>query len=72
MTGLPEWLKATFSAAWLLAISGSVLIARVVALQRLTSTMVRRDRNQCLSCGYDLTANASGVCPECGKTTSAA
>ena len=21
----------------------------------------------CLKCGYDLTGNASGVCPECGK-----
>lgn len=26
----------------------------------------RRRRNQCLRCGYDLTGNVSGVCPECG------
>lgn len=24
-------------------------------------------RSLCLHCGYDLTGNVSGVCPECGK-----
>jgi hypothetical protein len=27
---------------------------------------------QCSHCGYDLTGNNSGVCPECGKTLSSA
>lgn len=27
----------------------------------------RSKRGQCLNCGYDLTGNTSGVCPECGK-----
>ena len=26
----------------------------------------RRQRSLCLTCGYDLTGNVSGVCPECG------
>ena len=26
----------------------------------------RRREGLCLSCGYDLTGNESGVCPECG------
>lgn len=26
----------------------------------------RRRRNQCMKCGYNLTANISGTCPECG------
>jgi len=26
----------------------------------------RRRRGECLDCGYNLTGNASGVCPECG------
>ena len=26
----------------------------------------RRRRDLCLKCGYDLTGNVSGVCPECG------
>ncbi len=27
----------------------------------------RRKRGLCLGCGYDLTSNESGVCPECGR-----
>ena len=26
----------------------------------------RRRKGRCLKCGYDLTGNVSGVCPECG------
>ena len=26
----------------------------------------RRARGLCVHCGYDLTANVTGVCPECG------
>jgi hypothetical protein len=29
----------------------------------------RRLRGLCLTCGYDLTGNTSGVCPECGRST---
>ena len=29
----------------------------------------RRKRGLCPSCGYDLTGNVSGVCPECGQPT---
>ena len=28
---------------------------------------VRKLQGGCLHCGYDLTGNESGVCPECGK-----
>ena len=27
----------------------------------------RQENNECLTCGYNLTANTSGKCPECGK-----
>ena len=30
---------------------------------------VRWDGSHCLDCGYNLTGNASGVCPECGTET---
>lgn len=45
------------------------------AIKRLRLTRVRAEiRRQlnalaiptCVSCGYDMTGNASGVCPECG------
>jgi len=29
----------------------------------------RRKRGQCLACGYNLTGNKSGTCPECGEDT---
>ena len=27
---------------------------------------LRKQNNQCITCGYTLTGNLSGVCPECG------
>ena len=27
----------------------------------------RRKKGLCLTCGYDLTGNVSGICPECGE-----
>ena len=30
---------------------------------------LRRAKGLCLHCGYDLTGNVSGVCPECGAPT---
>jgi ribosomal protein L32 len=33
---------------------------------RAATTRRRRRRNQCPHCSYDLTANVTGVCPECG------
>ena len=32
----------------------------------------RARRGLCAGCGYDLTGNVSGVCPECGRATGAA
>ncbi len=29
----------------------------------------RRKRGLCLACGYNLTGNTSGTCPECGRAT---
>jgi hypothetical protein len=29
----------------------------------------RRRRGECVDCGYSLTGNVSGVCPECGTKT---
>jgi hypothetical protein len=29
----------------------------------------RWGRGECLHCGYELTGNVSGVCPECGEAT---
>ena len=39
---------------------------KVVAAEQSMERQWRRARGQCLSCGYDLTGNVSGECPECG------
>lgn len=37
---------------------------------RLEAMKARRERTGfCARCGYDLTGNVSGVCPECGTPT---
>jgi len=35
-------------------------------------TVVVQDGTLCGACGYDLTGNVSGVCPECGTEIEAA
>ena len=47
----------------------AVFLLSVLVLFRFRSQWDREQRakrNLCISCGYDLTANTSGVCPECG------
>jgi hypothetical protein len=56
---------ACIAILWLAALVRGVLRARkgVQLLRRHR----RLRRGCCPACGYDLTANTSGVCPECGK-----
>jgi hypothetical protein len=51
---------AVYAGAWWL-----VLLA-----PRQIRTLIRRRRCQCITCGYDLAGNTSGVCPECGRPVS--
>ena len=39
----------------------------VVRLNLQTLPQRRIDKGLCAACGYNLTANVSGICPECGK-----
>ena len=41
----------------------------IVALSELPGLRAYRRslRNRCPGCGYDLTGNVTGVCPECGE-----
>ena len=54
---VPIAVTAALPAAWLL-----LFLAR-----RLLLPMRRERLGLCRSCGYDLTGNTSGTCPECGK-----
>ena len=42
-----------------------VLLAGVVLLLR-TSRRKEGEAIECVACGYNLTGNVSGICPECG------
>lgn len=57
---MPAWVPiavtAALPAAWL-----SLFLAR-----RLQLPTMRERLGLCRSCGYDLTGNISGTCPECG------
>jgi hypothetical protein len=49
---------------WIAILLTSVLPA--IVFLRLRRQSYRRVRGQCLTCGYNLTGNVSGTCPECG------
>jgi hypothetical protein len=54
---------------WAIVFAISMLRARRGA--RAIRSILWRDRGLCPACGYDLTANVSGTCPECGAATAA-
>jgi len=58
-----------FAAAYLPVMVFGLLIFLPPAIITVHESLSRRGRtalNQCLVCGYNLTGNTSGVCPECG------
>lgn len=48
------------------------LVYRGVLRRACWAILAARGEPICTACGYNLTGNVSGVCPECGKATSAA
>ena len=42
------------------------MIARHFRLKLLNGFILDANPHLCRACGYDLTGNASGICPECG------
>ena len=49
-----------------LAMGVGIYLARRSILRSLRIRLNQLGRPTCLGCGYDLTGNESGVCPECG------
>ncbi len=43
------------------------LAAMILLLRYRSRRRFRRRTGLCMACGYDLTGNASGACPECGR-----
>jgi hypothetical protein len=48
-----------------------LVVPQIIAAPAKYIGRSRRRRGRCVQCGYDLTGNESGVCPECGTKTSA-
>jgi hypothetical protein len=57
------WREGRVPCWFLLLVFGAVPLLR--ASRALAATRSRR-RGHCAACGYNLTGNVSGVCPECG------
>ena len=43
-----------------------VMMFLIIPIYGLGRSLMRNGYNQCRTCGYDLTGNTSGTCPECG------
>jgi len=71
--GNGELIRKAFEAPIGPSIVFGIIVSTVVttlglAARRLTVSLVeiQRKPGHCISCGYDLTGNESGICPECG------
>jgi hypothetical protein len=70
---LEEWINTPWDGKWYgesslpLWVPASVFLSIAVAI-RLAPRFLRKSRfaGLCLACGYNLTGNTSGTCPECG------
>lgn len=67
---IPLWLAGIPLA--LLACGGILLVGGFRSLFRWMRFIHRVSAGRCGKCGYDLTGNVSGVCPECGCATESA
>ena len=57
---------------WALVFLPTLLLAASAMISGRTFRRHRRlSRGLCLTCGYNLTGNTSGVCPECGTPMAA-
>jgi hypothetical protein len=64
----PDRVETT--AGWAgLAGGGAMMLAALLMIRRLRRIARSRRRHVCFGCGYDLTGNTSGICPECGLAT---
>ncbi|MCP4248116.1 MAG: hypothetical protein GY778_13810 [bacterium] len=70
-SGKPAWIASPLipmlgSPWWLLVAFAMVVVNCWVALRRLTGMPLLNGIPACVECGYNLTGNTSGRCPECG------
>jgi hypothetical protein len=67
--GLPAF-PVSISVVAVLLISVAVAVYKPARLDwEKSKAIARAEEGLCWRCGYDLTGNVSGVCPECGTRT---
>jgi hypothetical protein len=75
--GQPRPLLLILSSALLLGLETGVAVGIPMGLVAITAQRItiwrmgdRVKKGHCYGCGYDLTGNESGICPECGAAIS--
>jgi len=71
--GMPRSIRVWYAPRpMVLLASYAFILGAVAAVRRVrrSAERYRRRHDVCIKCAYDLTANASGVCPECGERIS--
>jgi hypothetical protein len=67
-----EYFRGAVGIAVFLVVWGPIAVAsfrRGLPAWRELRRRAREASGRCVHCGYDLTGNTSGVCPECGSGT---
>jgi hypothetical protein len=61
-----SWFVGFFAGTCVISQGLLIVLLRRHARRRIRMDLVALGLPRCIACGYDLTGNASGRCPECG------
>jgi hypothetical protein len=65
------WSRTAQIPLWLLCVLAAGACVLLAYLERIARRRQRLSSGCCVRCGYNLTGNVSGVCPECGRKVDA-
>ncbi len=63
------WQGYVYIPCWMPPVFLGIYPALLLILRRPLRRRYRRKHDLCMHCGYNLTGNTSGTCPECGTPT---
>jgi predicted RNA-binding Zn-ribbon protein involved in translation (DUF1610 family) len=64
-----DWQRASLVAPLPIAIASAGLLSLLALIVPVRRCGHETSGPRCAGCGYDLTGNVSGICPECGRPT---
>ncbi len=64
-----NWSLPLLGLLYLIGLGIAIWFTRRDVRRRLRAQLSKKGIPVCIPCGYDLTGNVSGTCPECGATT---